>query len=467
MNWELFGIALYVFGMICLGFYFSKKIKTDDDYYLGGRSLGPTLATFAIFATWFGAETCIGTAGAVYRNGLSSIHADPVGYTLCLVIMGVVFAKVLWSKKITTIPDLFRQRFSPNAEKLAALIMIPGSVIWAGAQVRALGQIIHATTDFGPMVAVTVAACVVIIYTMAGGMLADAYADLIQGIAIIVGLFFLIFMVISDMGGVNAAFSSIPASKLSLHGGDFTGLSFLGKLELWLVPILGSVLAQELVSRVAASRSASIATNSALRAAGIYFIVGTIPVLIGLLGVKYVPNLADSETLMPVLARLHLNYFFYVVFVGALVSAILSTVDTTLLASSALLAHNLIYPTFPQIPERRKVLVARACTLTAGIFCYLIAYSSDSITELVETASSLGGPSILIVTLAALWEKRGTSTNAIFAMLVSLATWVIGHFFIDTEYPVILTVMMCAVAYFGSLPFTKKQKAEIVEAELS
>lgn len=469
MNWELFGIALYVLGMIGMGFYFSRRIKTDDDYFLGGRTLGPGLATFAIFATWFGAETCIGTAGAVYRGGLSSIHADPIGYTVCLLIMAFVFAKILWNKKITTIPDLFRTRFSPGAEKLAAIIMIPGSIIWAGAQVRALGQIIHSTTDFGPMVAVTVAASVVIIYTMSGGMLADAYADFIQGIAIICGLVFLIIAIVWDMGGMETAFSQIPGDKLSLKGGDMMGLSLLGKLELWLVPILGSVLAQELVSRVAASRSQKVAFNSTIRAACIYFFVGTIPVLIGLLGVKYMPNLADSETLMPVLAKQHLNYFFYIVFVGALVSAILSTVDTTLLACSALFSHNLIYPSFPNIPEKRKVLVARAATLVAGVIAYVIAYSSDSITELVETASSLGGPSILVITIAALWEKKGTAFNAIFAMTMSLFTWLLGHYF-ELEFPVILTVIVCAVSYFGTLPFTKaagaSEKAK-VEVELS
>ena len=468
MNWELVGIALYVVGMIGMGVYFSKQIKTDDDYYLGGRSLGPSLATFSIFATWFGAETCIGTAGAVYRHGLASIHADPIGYTVCLLVMGLFFAKVLWRKKITTIPDLFRMRFSPTAEKMAALLLIPSSVIWAGAQVRALGQIIQATTEFSPIAAVTVAACVVIIYTMYGGMMADAYADLIQGIAIIVGLLILVVTLMIELGGPVAALSSIPVEKLSMKGGDMAGLSFLGKLELWMVPILGSVMTQELVSRVAGSRSEKVAQNSALRAASIYFMVGSIPVLIGLMSVNYMPNLAEPETLMPVLAKAHLNPILYIVFVGALSSAILSTVDTTLMASSALLSHNLVYPLRKkEFTSRQKVVIARLSTLVAGILSYLIAYMSDSIIELVETASGLGGPSILVLTIIALWVKKGNAINAVLAMTMSFGTWLVGRF-VNFEYPVILTVIVCAVTYFGTLPFTSKEeeKAE-VELELS
>lgn len=467
MNWELLGISFYVVGMIALGFYFSRRIKNQDDYFLGGRTLGPYLATFAIFATWFGAETCIGTAGAVYQNGLSSIHADPLGYTICLLVMGLFFAKVLWSKKITTIPDLFRNRFSPSVEKMAAIILIPSSIIWAAAQVRALGQIIHGTTDFGPVLAVTIAATVVIIYTMSGGMLADAYADFIQGIAIIIGLALLLGSVVLDMGGFNAALTSVPPEKLSFSGGETLSLGFLGKLELWMVPILGSIMTQELVSRVAASRSGKIAQQSTLRAAMIYFFVGSVPVLIGLVGANYLPGLKDPETLMPVLARTHLHYFLYVIFIGALVSAILSTVDTTLLASSALLSRNLINPFFSEMSDKKKVLLARLGTLFSGVTAYAIAFSSDSITGLVETASSLGGPSIFVLAVLALWEKRGNAFNAIFAMIMSLMVWFFGHFVWEIEFPVILTVATCGISYYASLPFTLSEKAEIEEAELS
>lgn len=463
MNWEIFWIALYVIVMLLKGIWVSRNIKTEDDYFLGGRSLGPYLATFSIFATWFGAETCIGTAGSVYSGGLSAIHADPLGYTLCLLVMAFFFSKVLWRRNITTIPDLFRRRFSQNTEKMAAILMIPGSIIWAGAQIRALGQIVHANTSIGTDVAVTAAALVVIGYTMLGGLLADAYNDLIQGIAVIIGVVCMLFAVITDMGGIGPALATIPMEKLSFSGGEGANLGFLGNLELWLVPILGSLMAQELVSRVVASRSEKVAFNSTLRAASIYLIIGCVPVLIGLLGPHYLPNLQDPETLMPHLARTHLGYFFYIIFMGALVSAILSTVDTTLLSASALGSHNLVYPTFKNMTEKQKVLSARLGTLVSGILAYVIAYSSESITGLVETASSLGGPSILIITIIALWVKKGTSKNAIFAMTVSILTWFVTTFIFEIEYPVILTVVMCGVSYFISLPFTEA----FVESEIA
>jgi SSS family solute:Na+ symporter len=462
MNFELVGISLYVFAMLAMGYFVSKRIKTDDDYFLAGRSLGPFLATFSIFATWFGAETCIGTAGAVYRHGLSSIHADPLGYAICILVMGFFFSKILWKKKITTIPDLFRERFSPGTEKMAALIMIPSSLVWSSAQIRAFGQILHSTTDFSVTLAITIAALVVIAYTVFGGLLADAYTDLIQGFALIAGLIFLMVALLMDHGGLSASYESFDLSRLSLLGGETNGLSSLGKLELWMVPILGSLMSQELVSRVVASRSEMVAYHSSLRAGVLYLLVGGIPVFIGLLGPGYLPNLSESETVMPALAKIHMNYFFYIIFIGALVSAILSTVDSTLLAASALFSHNLLYPSMKNLTEKKKVIIARIGVLVSGIISYLIAFMSESITELVETASSLGGPSILVLTLIALFVKKGNSLNAIAAISMSLVTWVLGNFFLEVEFPVLMTVFVCGLTYFITLPLTESSRAEKV-----
>lgn len=455
MNYEILGIGFYVILMLVIGFVVSKRINTDDDYFLAGRSLGPMMATFSIFATWFGAETCIGTAGAVYRDGLSSVHADPVGYSICIILMGLFFSRILWRKKITTIPDLFRERFSLNTERLAAVIMIPSSLIWAGAQIRAFGQIIHAATDMSVSLGITLAAAVVLIYTVFGGMLADAYTDLIQGITVIAGLVFLGVILFVDLGGIGPALSTIDLSRLSLTGGDMEGLTFMGRLELWMVPILGSLMAQELVSRVISSKSEKVAVQSCYRAGGLYILIGTIPVMVGLLGKAYYPDLENSEVIMPLLAKTHFNYFFYIIFVGALVSAILSTVDTTLLSASALAGHNLVNPMLKELTERKKVIIARSGVFISGLIAYAVAFMSESVTELVEAASALGGPSILVLTSIALFVKKGTSMNAIIAIVGSMVAWVIAHYVVETEFPVILTVVACVLAYFMSLPLTR------------
>lgn len=124
MNLILLGVFIYVGLQLMIGLWVSRRVDTEDDYLLAGRRLGYGLATFSIFATWFGAETCIGAAGSIYENGISASPAEPFGYGLCLVLMGLVFAAPLWRRRLTTLADLFRQRYSGGVERLAVLIMV-------------------------------------------------------------------------------------------------------------------------------------------------------------------------------------------------------------------------------------------------------------------------------------------------------------------------------------------------------
>ena len=122
MNWLLIGLLGYVGIQLLIGLAVSRSIASESDYLVAGRKLGPALVVFSMFATWFGAESCIGAAGAVYQNGLAGAQADPLGYAACLFLLGAVFAVPLWRKKLTTLGDLFAWRFGSRVEKLAVLL---------------------------------------------------------------------------------------------------------------------------------------------------------------------------------------------------------------------------------------------------------------------------------------------------------------------------------------------------------
>src|SRR5690606_419394 len=148
-----------------IGVGVSRRIRTESDYLLAGRRLGYVLATFTIFATWFGAETVVGSAGVAYAGGISLAAAEPFGYGLCLLVMGAVFAVPLWRRRLTTLADLFRTRYSVSVERVAALILIPGSILWAAAQVRAFGTVLSAASTWNLELAIGLAAGFTILYT--------------------------------------------------------------------------------------------------------------------------------------------------------------------------------------------------------------------------------------------------------------------------------------------------------------
>src|SRR5438034_11464471 len=115
MNAVLIGVLVYVVLQLAVGVLVSRGIRSEADYLVAGRRIGLGLATFSMFATWFGAETCIGASGKFYTEGMAGGVTDPFGYALALFIVGFVIAAPLWNRGLTTLADLFRERFGTGA----------------------------------------------------------------------------------------------------------------------------------------------------------------------------------------------------------------------------------------------------------------------------------------------------------------------------------------------------------------
>jgi len=438
----LIGILAYVLIQLLIVVIVARRIRGENDYLLAGRRFGVGLATFTIFATWFGAETCIGAAGAVYQGGLSNSTADPFGYTMCLLLMGCVFAVPLWRRKLTTFADLFRQRFSPGVERLATLLLVPTSIMWAAAQIRALGQVISTSSDFNVEFAIAIAAGVVILYTVYGGLLADAVTDLIQGVLVMVGLIILLLVVVNAVGGVHAAVAAIDPQRLRLFEGPP-----LEVMERWAVPILGSALAQELIAVILASHTPQVARRASLTAGGIYLVFGLIPVFVGLIGARLLPDLAEPERLLPQVAQKFLPTLPYVVFSGAVISAILSTVAGALLAAAALTSHNLVVPLKPHLSALAKVRVARICVIVGGVLAYVLALHAEGIYHLVEEASAFGSAGIFVTAVIGLFSRFGYTRAAYGALIAGTGTWVAGEYVLALPQPYLTSVAAALTAY--------------------
>jgi Na+/proline symporter len=443
----LLGIAAYLTVQLAIGVLVSRRIANESDYLLAGRRLGTGLAAFSIFATWFGAETVVGAAGSIYSAGLAGGSADPFGYGLCLVVLGALVAAPLWRRRYTTFGDLFRERYSIGVERLAVLLMVPTSVLWAAAQIRAFGQVVSASSDLEVSVAITLAASFVVVYTVAGGLLADVITDFVQSIAVIVGLIVLLVAIADANGGLPALAAAIEPGRLAPF--STATATPLEMLEAWAVPICGSLLAVELLSRILGCRSAETARNATLVGAALYLAVGTIPVLIGLAGPTLLPNLDEPEQIVALLAQEHLSTFLYVLFAGALISAILSTVDSCLLAAASLVSHNLVVPLRPGISERGKIWSARLGVLGFGLTAYAIALHAGGIYELVATASAFGSAGIFVVGLFGLFSRFGGAASAYGALAAGVIVWAAGEYWLSWSTPYLAAVAAAFLAYLA------------------
>ena len=178
----------YVFVQFVIGAWVSRRMASDQDYILAGRSLGMGLIAFSVFATWFGAEAIVASAGEIYEKGLTGAITDPFGYGIALVIVALLLAAPLWRRGLTTYADLLRLRYSPAVEKAFVIVLLPGSLFWAAAQIRSFGQILSSTAGIEVQTALLIAATLVAVYSVVGGLLADAITDVVQGLAVTIGL---------------------------------------------------------------------------------------------------------------------------------------------------------------------------------------------------------------------------------------------------------------------------------------
>jgi len=452
MDWVLACVLLYILAQLGIAFWFSHRNRNEEDYLLAGRSLGPWMATFTVFATWFGAETCVGAAGEAYAHGISGVIADPFGYTAGIVLSGLFFAGVLWKRGIVTLADLFRQRYGIGVERLAAVIMVPGSVMWAAAQIRAFGQVLASASDLGLLAAITLAAAVVIAYTAIGGMWADAVTDLLQGIVLIAGVFALGAVFVS-LGGLREI-AALPAASFDPTRGRGT----LGLLDTLAVPIFSTIAAQELVSRILAVRGAQLARRATVAAGALYLAIGIVPVAIGLGAAGFIGAGRNHEQVLALFAEQRLPLPLYILFLGALVSAILSTLSGALLVAGSLAAHNVILPLAPRMSEKAKLRANRWAVIAFGVIAYFIALSSESMYALVQESSGLGSAGILIMMLFALWGGRiGGAPSAYAALIAGTGVFVLADSVLGLEGSYLFALGAALAAYVACVPLASSR----------
>ena len=444
MNAVLLSLLAYVMIQFSIGAWVSRRMTNEQDYILAGRSLGPGLVTFSVFASFFGAEAVVAAAGAGYEKGLAGAWVDPFGYAFALLVVGLALALPLWRRGLTTFADLFRERYSPGVEKLVVLMLLPGSIFWASAQIRAFGQVLSANSTLSLTLAISIAAVLVAGYSVVGGLLADAVTDVIQGLALIIGLIILVALVLASVGGVKAGLAAVPAERLSLaHGSDGP----LRMLEELVIPICGTIVSVELISRFLGARSGAVAPGGPLVGAGVYMAIGTVPVFLGLVGPTLLPGVPDSEQVVPRLAEVYMPNTLRIVFVGAIVSAIMSTVHSALHAPAVQVSHNIVVRGVPGSSARGKLWSVRLTVLALSVVAYALALGAERIHDLVETASAFGSAGVFVVTIFALFTRIGGSLAAYAGLTAGMGVWLVARFLLQYSTPYLLALVCAFAAY--------------------
>jgi SSS family solute:Na+ symporter len=422
------GVGIYIVLMIAIGFYASGRTHTVTEFIVAGRGLPVWLCSTTIVATWFGGGTMMGASGAAYDHGMLGVIADPIGASLGLFLFGLFFARLFRRLRILTVADYMAQRYGQVAAMAITATILFSNIAWVGAMLVAFGLIFETLTGTPLVIGIVGGALVVFVYTAVGGLWAVALTDFLQMIIIVVGLIVLLVVVMIDVGGWGAIVPRLPADTFRLLPGENTGEQWLNYLRAWAIVGLVDISAQTLMQRALAAKSERAAQNSFYLAGLGYLVFGMIPVTLGIIASVTMPELADSESVVPSLAIEHLHPVAVAVFVGALLAAIMSSADSALLGCASMIANNVLPLVKPDASQRLGLIVARAAIPGCGIIAIVVALKFQVVFDLMLDANILGLASIIVPFILGVWWRKANRTGALAAMAAGLTAWLVTLF---------------------------------------
>lgn len=421
---------------------------------LAGRSLPLPLSSAALFAIWFGSETVFGASAEFLKGGLYSVIEDPFGGALCLLLFGLFFARKLYKMNLLTLGDFFKTRYGKRTELVASFFLAVPYVGYIAAQLVALGLILNIVTGMPVWQGAILAASIVTFYTFIGGMWAISVTDFFQSMVIIFGLITLAIILGNKSGGVVAVLGTMPAGTFRfLPKPEFKEVMIY--LSAWSVLGLGSLPSQDIFQRVMSSGSVKVAVRSCFIAAAMYLTIAMLPIFISICVKHLYPGFAYGETqlALPRMVLAHTNIFVQVLFFGSLLSAIMSTTSSALLAPSVIFSENLIKPlTKDRLSDKQLLYVTRLCILAFSMVATVMACLRSNIYELVGESSILSLVSLFAPLVLGLYWSKATSRGAFLAMATGLLTWIIFEVY-ETGWPSLLpaTLVSFVAMIWGSL----------------
>jgi solute:Na+ symporter, SSS family len=441
-------IILYLLVTILVGVWASRRVHNTADYLLAGRRLPFPIATAVVFATWFGSETLLGASSEFAEKGVLGIIEDPFGASLCLLLIGLFFARKLYRLNLLTFGDFYRQRYNRQTEIIASFFLVISYFGWIAAQLVALGIMLNLITGLSLAAGIGVGFVVVVLYTFMGGMWSVSVTDFLQTIMIILGL---VVVTVSITGSQpwTKVIHTLPPDFFRFTPAENAGYqSWLNYFGMWITIGLGSIPQQDVFQRVMASRSEKVAVYASFAAAGLYLTVALLPLLLVLYAKAGHPELlqGDTQMLLPGLILQHSPVGIQILFFGALISAIMSTASGAILAPAAILSENLLRPFYAARTDRQLLRLSRLSVLVVAFISLGLALLRSNIYELVSESSALSLVSLFVPMVTGLYWPQTNSRAAILSMVAGMGVWLAGLYLETAVNPMLYGLAASAMA---------------------
>mgnify|MGYP001330400860 CR=1 FL=1 len=433
----------YLLFLIVVGLMTIKYNKSQEDYLLAGRRLGPWVTAFSERASGESAWLLLALPGAAISVGLGE------AWTVIGITVGIIASWYLIAEKLRietekyaalTIPGYLHKKYNDNSNIIrlfSAVIIAFFFLFYVSAQFHASGKVINTLFGLSSINGIIIGAIVIISYTLLGGFLAIAWTDLLQGILMIgtlvilpiVGIIELqnqertIYEALNQFGESNSSFTTGKSGIAALSvviGGLSWGLGYLGQPHLVI-------------------RYMAIKNPKDIKKAKLIAILWALPGIlgaffIGLVALNYFgPDffiINDVEQAMPLLAKELLPPILAGLLISGAVAAMMSTADSQLLVSTSAITEDFIHQYLGlSISNKTLLLINRITIIILGIIAFCIAIFSElsgkNIFGVVSYAWSGLGSSFGPVLVLSLWWPKTTRKGVIAGLLVGFFSTII------------------------------------------
>ena len=447
-------MVLYIGVVIGIGVYFAKRAnENSENYYLGGRSLGPWVAAFSAEASDMSGWLLMGLPGLAYWTGLADAFWTAAGLAIGTYINWLIVARRLrhYSEiagNAITLPDFFSNRFHEKKKVLmtiSSLFILIFFCVYASSCFVTCGKLFSSLFGVDYHIMMVIGAVFVVVYTFLGGFLAESASDFMQAVVMVLALIIILTLGTIAAGGLGEVFANLKAipgylgffsqatpaldeagNQIIQNGaplfGEASSYSFISALSM-LAWGLGYFGMPQVLLRFMAIRHKDELTKSR-RIATVWVVISLFAaIMIGFIGRAYAPaqflTNSDAENIFSYLASILMHPLFAGLVMAGILAATISSSDSYLLIAASAFSKNLFQGVFhTKANDKQVMVVSRVTLIVIALIGALIALDEDSIIFTIVSFAWAGfGATFGPLMLFSLFWKRTTREGAIAGML--------------------------------------------------
>ncbi|WP_432205246.1 sodium/pantothenate symporter (plasmid) [Cetobacterium somerae] len=468
----LLPIILYLFLMLGVAWKVNKVKNSEnvnfmEEYFIGSRNMGGFVLAMTIIATYVGASSFIGGPGVAYKLGLGWVLLACIQTPTAFLTLGILGKRLaIISRKIggLTITDLLRARYKND------IVVILGSVImlifFIGTVVANFvggARLFESVTGLPYIVGLIIFSFVIITYTTIGGFRAVALTDAIQGGVMLIASGILFFTLLKSGGGMENIMRTIEQTNpvlLTPDSGGAIAKPFI--LSFWMLVGVAILGLPATTVRCMGFKDSKSMHNAMIIGTSVVGILMLVMHLIGVMGIAILPGITVGDKIIPTLAISKLHPILAGVFIGGPLAAIMSTVDSFLILSSATIVKDLYINYINPNPSDKKVKKLSLFTsLFIGIIVFFLSLDPPELLVWINLFALAGQEAAFFCPIImGLYWKRANALGAIASMVFGVASYIYFSVFkvtfsgLHQIVPVIVISLIVFIlgSYFGEKP---------------